>query len=112
MQSCSRCGQLFWVGEGKGGRPRTRCDGCRSIHAQIDSKMWRDLRREFLEGNPSCAYCGATATEIDHIIPLSLGGDPYDLGNLAPACKRCNGRKGARYGAVARREPRVTTLKW
>lgn len=42
-----------------------------------------------------CAYCGGTATEIDHILPRSQGGLSY-LWNLARACKRCNSAKGNR----------------
>ncbi len=46
--------------------------------------------------NFACAYCGAPASlgrlEIDHMIPVALGGtnDPW---NLAPACVDCNGGK-------------------
>jgi 5-methylcytosine-specific restriction endonuclease McrA len=110
---CSKCGASFWVGRGKGGRPRTRCDACRSNHARIDSKKWRELRRRILAPGVACVYCGAPAVEVDHIVPLSLGGDPYAMENLAPACKRCNASKGGRYGALAKREqPRVTKLQW
>jgi len=38
----------------------------------------------------SCLYCGSTADiQIDHVIPLSRGGN-HSIGNLAPACKKCN----------------------
>lgn len=37
-----------------------------------------------------CAYCGATGNLTqDHIIPLSRGGR-HSIGNLLPACKKCN----------------------
>ena len=36
-----------------------------------------------------------TAPELDHIIPLSLGGE-HSYGNTACCCRRCNQRKGAR----------------
>ena len=46
-----------------------------------------------------CRYCGAqlslyTAT-VDHITPLSKGGD-NSLDNLVTACMKCNAKKGAR----------------
>lgn len=41
-----------------------------------------------------CAYCGATAGEIDHIDPLSLGGSP-EWDNLGAACRSCNASKHA-----------------
>jgi 5-methylcytosine-specific restriction endonuclease McrA len=58
---------------------------------------WRKLWAEILEASPLCAYCGVRpATVVDHILPVSKGGDMYDRANLAPACKRCNDRKGSR----------------
>lgn len=43
----------------------------------------------------ACAYCGGTATTIDHILPESRGG-LWSWANNAAACERCNGRKGNR----------------
>lgn len=43
-----------------------------------------------------CLYCGAPAEHIDHIIPLSRSGE-HRIGNLAPACKRCNLSKGNKF---------------
>jgi 5-methylcytosine-specific restriction endonuclease McrA len=40
-----------------------------------------------------CAYCGAHARTIDHILPESRGGTWSWLNNVA-ACAPCNGRKG------------------
>lgn len=44
-----------------------------------------------------CAYCGKTSHQLspDHVIPLSKGGH-NTLGNVVPACRTCNIRKGAR----------------
>jgi 5-methylcytosine-specific restriction endonuclease McrA len=39
-----------------------------------------------------CAYCGAPATTIDHIIPVKHGGTSR-RGNIVPACVSCNSRK-------------------
>lgn len=39
-----------------------------------------------------CAYCGAKATQIDHVIPVSRGGT-HDPDNVVPACKHCNAQK-------------------
>ncbi|TBR56857.1 hypothetical protein B4U84_27955 [Westiellopsis prolifica IICB1] len=44
----------------------------------------------------SCAYCGSNLkVTLDHFIPLSKGG-PDCIGNLVPACSRCNTSKHAR----------------
>lgn len=41
-----------------------------------------------------CAYCGVTAEQIDHILPLAAGGTD-DWLNLQPLCKTCHKLKTA-----------------
>ena len=41
-----------------------------------------------------CAYCGATATSLDHIIPKFKSGSSAWF-NLVPACLHCTGNKGS-----------------
>jgi len=47
--------------------------------------------------NISCAYCGANATDWDHLRPLVKGKRPTgyatDIRNLVPACGPCNQSK-------------------
>jgi 5-methylcytosine-specific restriction endonuclease McrA len=42
-----------------------------------------------------CAYCGAIATHLDHVEPLSKGGADVEA-NIVPACAPCNLSKGAK----------------
>lgn len=49
-----------------------------------------------------CAYCGACAAEMDHVLPVSRGGE-HDVGNVVPACYECNRRKGAQTPGEWRR---------
>lgn len=42
-----------------------------------------------------CSYCGSIGGTIDHIVPLSAGGDS-DWDNLAAACRSCNSRKNTK----------------
>ena len=45
-----------------------------------------------------CAYCGHSATTIDHVLPRSRGGkDTWE--NLVACCLRCNNDKGDRTPA-------------
>ena len=47
-------------------------------------------------GATSCAYCGRPVgwdVQFDHSRPTARGG-AHALGNLAPACPRCNALKG------------------
>ena len=64
------------------------------------------LRRRVLRrADNRCEYCllpdryQGDPPEIDHVIPLKLGGGTV-LDNLALACRRCNGRKGTNIAAV------------
>jgi 5-methylcytosine-specific restriction endonuclease McrA len=54
-----------------------------------------------------CAYCGGTATTIDHVLPRSRGGRNTWLNTVA-ACGGCNQRKGDRTPAEAGMRLRVT----
>lgn len=41
----------------------------------------------------ACAYCGAIGDlQVEHVIPISRGGG-HHLGNIVPACHRCNSSK-------------------
>ncbi len=52
------------------------------------------LRRD----NQRCAYCGGSASTIDHVLPRSRGGqDSWE--NLVACCLRCNNVKGDRTPA-------------
>ncbi len=59
-----------------------------------------------------CVYCGAAATTIDHVLPVSRGGRNTWL-NTAAACGGCNQRKGdrtpAEAGMVLRYKPAAPT---
>ena len=47
--------------------------------------------------------------EIDHVIPLHRGGDPWDEGNLQALCRRSHVAKTA---AENRREPTAAESAW
>jgi 5-methylcytosine-specific restriction endonuclease McrA len=60
-------------------------------------------RKKVLARDPICRLCDCRLSEqVDHIIPLSQGGDEWDLENLQGVCGRCHGTKSARESAVAR----------
>lgn len=41
-----------------------------------------------------CAYCPSKLDlSLDHVVPMSRGGK-HTVGNIVPACRRCNGSKG------------------
>lgn len=55
---------------------------------------WHVLRRLFLRQHPVCQIrvkCyGSPATEVDHIKPLTMGGNRLDSDNLQAACGTCH----------------------
>lgn len=54
-----------------------------------------------------CAYCGDTPTTVEHVTPVSAGGDT-SIDNCVPACRTCNISKGPRplVAWMARRRKR------
>jgi 5-methylcytosine-specific restriction endonuclease McrA len=65
-------------------------------HRRPISRVMRT--RVLMRDGMRCRYCGVRLleheAEIDHVIPVSLGGSSR-LGNLVTSCTKCNARKGA-----------------
>lgn len=59
---------------------------------------WKQLRKIFLAHNPVCVKCGWTATVVDHIRPVTQGGDFWH-GPFQAMCKSCHQRKSAKEKA-------------
>ena len=54
----------------------------------VNRRVWRRVRRLVLDRDGwRCRSCGrAGRLQVDHIKPLSAGGEPYDLENLQALC--------------------------
>lgn len=89
-------------------------------------KKWLPFRKEILqtelkeEGKLRCVYCGRedlveghhefnkkhlnhntpNLATIDHIHPLSKGGEKYDTDNCCVSCRNCNSKKGNKIISV------------
>jgi 5-methylcytosine-specific restriction endonuclease McrA len=57
-------------------------------HARISLNR----RAVFARDNHRCQYCGASAENIDHVIPKSRGGT-HSWDNVVASCRPCNSRK-------------------
>jgi len=61
---------------------------------------------------PDCVYCGASATEWDHLMPMVQGaawtGFFTEIANLVPACGKCNQSRGSKPVAKWMR----STARW
>lgn len=59
----------------------------RGVTPDAEAREWAEIIL-----NDPCAYCGARPVELDHIDPISLGGDGT-WENLTPGCRSCNASK-------------------
>lgn len=67
------------------------------IKAQRFEFTERDWRRLKIRYRGCCAYCGQSCDSLqrEHVIPIARGGR-HSVGNIVPACPRCNGSKKAK----------------
>lgn len=66
------------------------------------SAKWLRTREKVLARDPICKVCDdALSTQVDHIKPLSQGGDPWDIDGLQGICVPCHARKSGRESAVS-----------
>jgi hypothetical protein len=82
--------RLYHRAKSKERKARER--GSRTTHLSPD-QMWR----RWVEFAHRCAYCGAGGDlQVEHVIPISQGGE-HHLGNIVPACQRCNYSKATAH---------------
>ena len=72
------------------------------------SRTWRATSKAYLKEHPLCVMCKkkgkiVQATCTDHIVPIRLGIDPYDVTNFQGLCRSChawksNSDRGDQYG--------------
>jgi 5-methylcytosine-specific restriction endonuclease McrA len=54
---------------------------------------YKQMRKAILKRDDhTCAYCGQLGNQIDHIIPISKGGEDHES-NMTTACATCNASK-------------------
>lgn len=107
---CSRCGPL---------RQASNWDRYHAERNQVSrhlrgyGRSWEKLRAIVLDGEIFCRQCMAHgrqtyATQVDHVIPKSWGGDD-SLENLQPLCAECHGDKTRHEVRGKLRKATVTT---
>lgn len=77
--------------------PRPLDDGRRDTpqDKRYWSTAWRRARVGFIAKHPTCNSCGRTATVVDHITPVTMGGEFWDRNNWQPLCESCHNRKSS-----------------
>ena len=90
----------------------------RAHESRLRGRGLQDRRARMLDAEPLCRICVAegrttAAVELDHIVPLHLGGDDIE-DNLQPICdehhkdKTAGEARGRSKSSVWRRKARVT----
>ncbi len=57
------------------------------------SRKWQRARLAHLSREPLCRACGRAGEQVDHIKPVSRGGDMWDDDNLETLCASCHSQK-------------------
>jgi 5-methylcytosine-specific restriction protein A len=69
------------------------------------SAKWRNLRKLVLSLYPICVHCKekniTTLSKVaDHIKPVRLGGQVWDINNLQGLCESCHNIKSAKESKI------------
>ena len=61
-------------------------------------RQWRKVRAEYIAEHPLCEECLKNGKivpvyDVDHIVPLSQGGERLDKNNLQSLCRTCHNIK-------------------
>lgn len=83
--SCPLCGAVFVT-------PHSDARYCPTC--KRDGAVVRKTRIYGPLVNDPCSYCCGSATGVDHIEPIALGGEDH-WSNFTAACRDCNSSKSA-----------------
>lgn len=75
----------------------------------VSARDWKRLVQRY---RSCCAYCGkyTPRPHVEHVIPLSKGGG-HRVGNVVPACPKCNASKGSKLLAAWRYRSPLRNVK-
>ena len=62
------------------------------VKVPYQARISLNRRAVFARDDHRCQYCGASAENIDHVIPKSRGGS-HSWENVVASCRPCNSRK-------------------
>lgn len=65
---------------------------CYFVKVPYQARVALNRRAVFARDGHRCQYCGASAENIDHVVPRSKGGS-HTWDNVVAACRRCNSHK-------------------
>lgn len=100
-------GCCTWCGEMVIKPRRTWCsDACSESFLALDPGRLRSrcIDRDY----STCTTCGRHGYEVDHEVPISEGGHPFDLANLRVLCTECHAQETA---ALATRQATIRRMR-
>jgi len=62
------------------------------VKVPYQARVSLNRKAVFARDDHRCQYCGASAENIDHVVPKSRGG-PHSWENVVASCRPCNARK-------------------
>jgi 5-methylcytosine-specific restriction endonuclease McrA len=89
----------------KAHKPPTVGTGRVTDNSFYKTKAWKRCRASYIAGQGGiCESCGDEPENprdlhVDHVKPLSLGGEPFDEDNLQCLCRSCHSRKSMNDGS-------------
>lgn len=86
---CERCYSKKNVKELHRVKNANRRTSVLGLESNLTFLEWLNILEEY---NNSCAYCGGSYSDIDHVYPVSAGGGTTKE-NCVPCCGSCNSRK-------------------
>jgi 5-methylcytosine-specific restriction enzyme A len=95
--------------------PATYAMPARQAIERTRGRKWMQIRGHVLRSEPRCEPCLArgritAATEVDHIVPLKLGGTDAP-NNLQSICTDCHSEKTATENG-GKRKPKIGRDGW
>ena len=82
-------------------KPKPFANKPKYSEGEYNTVRWRKLREVILRNEPLCRDCKRKeATVIDHIKPIRLGGEFWNVWNLQPLCKWCHNKKSGKESRI------------
>jgi len=80
---------------------KTQRANSREVEPRYHTTNWRAVRQAVLMSEPLCRGCSergevVLAQMVDHIEPVRLGGNFWDVTNLQPLCNSCHASKSGK----------------
>lgn len=74
-------------------KPDRKPDNRPSAAARGYDRAWQRVAAAYKKAHPYCVVCGEPVEQVDHIVPISQGGDRLKWSNLQSLCATHHSQK-------------------